>query len=127
MGSLLLKIKGLWFLWGDGGGGGGGGGSADAGGEPVGLWGLVVVIEDVKNLDAVVVVVGGDVVVVATLGASSKGLYILTLELLVITKGFLLIWTGNSVGIPAKGLCSWEVDDEGATSYELGWNPPCWA
>jgi hypothetical protein len=43
----------------------------------------------VKNLDAVVV--GGDVVVVANLGASSKGLYILTLELPVITKGFLLI------------------------------------
>ena len=48
----------------------------------------MVVVGDVKNLGAVV---GGDVVVVATLGASSKGLYILTLELLVITKGFLLI------------------------------------
>ena len=48
----------------------------------------MVVVGDVKNLDAVV---GGAVVVVATLGASSKGLYILTLELLVITKGFLLI------------------------------------
>ena len=51
----------------------------------------------------VVTVVVVKVVVVRVFGFSSKGLYIFTLELLVITMGLLLICLGNSVGMPAKG------------------------